>query len=116
MLSRYAANETLVPSFVNARTFPAKVKSWLSVLSKYPLKSIVLAPPLLVIVKSFPTNERSWISFVISKSASFTRFVKSTVIEFPFSISICNEFPVKVAPVRFWLSVPELFNDERSIT
>ena len=38
--------------------------------------SIVVAPELLVIVKLFPDRFRSWISFVISKSASLIKFVK----------------------------------------
>jgi len=70
-----------------------------------------------VIFRLFPERLRSWISFVISKSASFTRFVRSTVTEFPFSISIVSLLSAgfSVAPVRFWSSVPELFRVDRSM-
>ena len=32
---------------------------------------------------------------------------KSTEVEFPFSISMVRLVPERVAPVRFWLSLPE---------
>jgi hypothetical protein len=64
---------------------------------------MVVAPTLLVIFRSLLVNCRSCISFVISKSASFTRFVKSTTTEDPSSIAMVNSFVAafSVAEVRF---------------
>ena len=44
--------------------------SWVSVLSKYGDKSMVVAVPLLVMVKLLPTNCKSCISLVIEPSTS----------------------------------------------
>ena len=59
--------------------FPAKAIVCASVLSKYGDKSIVVAPVLFVIVKSFPVSNKSCISFVISKSASLIFIVNQSV-------------------------------------
>ena len=48
----------------------AAESSWVSVLSKYGDKSMVVAVPLLVMVKLLPTNRKSCISLVIEPSTS----------------------------------------------
>ena len=72
-------------------------------LSKYGERSIVVAPVLLVIVRSLFVRLKSCISFVGSKSASFIKFVKSTFTGFPSSIAIVNMFVdvFRVALVKF---------------
>ena len=58
---------------------------------------MVLAAPLLVIVKSFPVRSRSWISLVISKSASLIREARSTTWFPPSSKVIVRFVPERTA-------------------
>ena len=73
------------------------------------LRSIEEVEPPSTIVRIPPAFklEEEMTSLVALLSASSTKEDRSTVIEEPFSISICKLVPPKVAPVRFWSSVLE---------